>query len=125
MKPGKVCTGIGSLALFLVGILHGSKISQVEALIKVNSVRPPLDGIARACWLLYSVQMVVLATIAFVASRLERGGRIVFLCGLMLALDGIVLLKFLGVFVGVYLTFAIMLLYFLGAFLQGREAPAN
>lgn len=125
MKPGRVCTGLGSVALFLVGVLHGGKLSQVETMIEGNSVKPPLDGIVRACWLLYSVEMIVLAIIAFVASRMERGGRIVFLCGLMLALDGVLLLKYLGIFVGVYLTFGIMLLYFFGAFLQSKEAPAK
>ena len=81
----------------------------------------PLDGILKSTWLTFSLQLMVLAVIAFVASRNERGGWIVLLCAASTGLTGLILLRFLGPFIGVYLTVVVVLLFLIGGWLQVKQ----
>ena len=80
MKTGRWLTGIGSVILFLTGIGHGSRIADVQKMIVDSGMKAPLDAILKGCWLAFSGEMVAIAVIAVVASRLERGGSIVLIC---------------------------------------------
>lgn len=122
MKLGRWCTTLGSIVLFLVGVGHGLKFSQLEAMIQASTVKQPLDGIVRGCWLILATEMAGIALIAFVASRLERGARVVLLCGLILMVNTGLLLKFVGLFVGVYLTLFVMIMFLVGGLLQSQES---
>src|SRR5262249_30997391 len=104
MKLGRGCTSLGSIVLFVVSILHGLKFSQLQAMISGSVVKPPLDGIVRGCWLIFSTEMAGIAIIAFMACSLERGARVVIVCGLIMLANAAILLKFVGLFAGVYIT---------------------
>ena len=76
MKTGRWLTGIGSVVLFLTGFGHGAKFSQLQGMISASGMKAPLDAILRGCWLVFSGEMVALAVIAMVASRMGGGDRL-------------------------------------------------
>lgn len=121
MKIGRWLTGIGSVILFVFGILHGAKIGTVEGMIQASGIKAPLDGIIRACWLGFSKEMLALAVIAFVASGIARGGWIVILCAITMAANGVLLLHFLGPFIGVYMAVVVTALFLAGGMLQLKQ----
>ncbi len=121
MRIGRWLTWIGSIVSLLTGIGHGAKFSQLQGMIAASSVKPPLDGIVRACWLAFSGQMVATAVIAMVAGRTERGGQIVLLCAASTILNSALLLHFLGPFIGVYISAAVAVLFFVGGWMQTRQ----
>lgn len=125
MKPGRAFTGVGSLGLFIVGILHARKLSMLQEMIRANAVKAPLDGIASGSFLIFSGEMMAIAVIAFLASRIQNGARIVLICGLLMAVDAALLLKFVGVFSGVYICAVVMAMFLAGAFFQGKEPTGS
>ncbi len=122
MKTGRWLTGIGSVVLFLTGIGHGMKFAQLQGMIQASSFKAPLDGIVRACWLVFSGEMVAIAVIAVVASGMGRGGRIVLICAATMILDGVLLFRFLGPFIGVYVTAVVAILFLAGGWMQAKSA---
>ena len=104
------------------GIGHGTKFAQLQGMIQASSFKAPLDGIVRACWLVFSGEMVAIAVIAVVASGMERGGRIVLICAATMILDGVLLFRFLGPFIGVYVTVAVAILFLAGGWMQAKAA---
>jgi hypothetical protein len=58
---------------------------------------------------------------AFLARNMERGGRIVLLCGACTGMSAMLLLRFVGAFIGVYLLAAVTLLLVLGGTLQAKD----
>jgi hypothetical protein len=74
----------------------------------------------KASWLLFSVELFFLAAIAFLARDMERGGRIVLLCGACTGVSALLMLRFLGAFPGVYLLAVVTLLLVLGGTLQAK-----
>jgi hypothetical protein len=122
MKTERWITGIGSFVLCVAGISHGTGYFGLASAIEKTGMRPPLDGIAKASWLNFSVELVAVAVIAFVASKKEHGGAIVLLCAACMGVTGFVLLRFLGPsFVGVYVTWAITVLFLLGGWMQVKQ----
>src|SRR5579859_4987310 len=119
MRTGRWLTWMGSVILFLTGIGHGTKFAQLQGMIQASSFKAPLDGIVRACWLVFSGEMVA---IAVVASGMERGGRIVLICAATMILDGVLLFRFLGPFIGVYVTVAVAILFLAGGWMQTKAA---
>jgi len=67
------------------------------------------------------VRPFVLGIIAFVAGKRERGGGIVLLCAASTGVTALLLLVFLGPFVGVYLTGAVTVLFLIGGWLQQKQ----
>jgi hypothetical protein len=121
MKTGRWLTGIGSVILFVFGILHGTKFGMLEGMIQANGVKAPLDGIIRTSWLGFSKEMMALAVIAFVASGIARAGWIVILCAITMAANGVLLFHFLGPFIGVYMAIVVTALYAVGGWMQLRQ----
>ena len=122
MRTGRWLTWMGSVILFLTGIGHGAKFGQLQGMIQASNFKAPLDGIVRACWLVFSGEMVAIAVIAGVASGMERGGRIVLICAATMIVDGVLLFRFLGPFIGVYVTVAVAILFLAGGWMQTKAA---
>lgn len=122
MKTGRWLTWIGSVILFLTGIGHGTKFGQLQGMIQASNIKAPLDGIVRACWLVFSGEMAAIAVIAVVASVMAGGGRIVLICAATMILDGVLLFHFLGPFIGVYVTVAVAILLLAGGWMQVKVA---
>jgi hypothetical protein len=121
MKTDRWLTGIGSLVLFLTGIGHGLRIADVQKLIAGSEMQPPLDAILKACWLVFSGEMVALAVIAVVATGLERGGSIVLICAATMIGNAVLLLHFMGPFFGVYVSGVVALFFLAGGWLQMKQ----
>lgn len=121
MKIARWFTGIGSIVIFVVGILHGLKLTEVQAMIPASGLHGPLEGILKGCWLVFSGEMVTLGVIAFVTSFMQGGGKIVLLCALTMAFNAGILMHFVGVSLPVYITFFVMLMFLIGGALQGKN----
>ena len=122
MKMGRWLTGIGSVILFLTGIGHGTRIGQLQRMIAESGMKAPLDAILKGCWLVFSGEMVALAVIAVVASRLERGGSIVLICAATMIANAALLLHFVGLFFGVYISAVVALFFLAGGLMQTKQA---
>jgi hypothetical protein len=123
MTAARWCTGIGSLILGVFGVGHGTRLVQVEEMMAAGGVKAPLDGLVKSSGLIFSVEMILVAVIAFVASRIERGGVIVLLCAAINAANGALVFRFFGIFIGVYAVSLVAILYLVGGLLQ-RNSPA-
>jgi hypothetical protein len=122
MKTERWLTGIGSLILFLTGIGHGLRIADVQKLIVAGGMQAPLDAILKACWLVFSGEMVALAVVAVVASGLVRGGGIVLICAATMIGNAALLLHFMGPFFGVYVSAVVALFFLVGGWLQMKQS---
>lgn len=122
MKTGRWLTWLGSVLLFLTGIGHGMKLGTVEGMIAAAGMKMPLAGMLKACWLVFSGEMVAMAIIAALASTMARGGRFVLICGLTMVFNAELTLHFLGPFIGVYLSAVVAALYLAGGLLQAKQA---
>jgi putative intracellular protease/amidase len=121
MKIARWFTGIGSLVILVVGILHGFKIKDIDAMIPASGLHGPLEGILKGCWLVFSGEMVALAVIAFVTSRMQGGGRIVLVCASTMAFNAALLFHFVGAATPIYITMFVMLMWLIGGSLQGKN----
>ena len=121
MKTGRWLTGIGSVILFLTGIGHGLRIADLQKMILESGMKAQLDAILKACWLVFSGEMVALAVIAVVASRLGKGGSIVLICAATMIANAALLLHFMGPFFGVYVSVVVALFYLAGGGLQSKQ----
>ena len=122
MKTGRLLTGIGSVILFLTGIGHGLRIADVQKMIVASGMKAPLDAILKGCWLAFSGEMMALAAIAVVASRMERGGGIVLMCAATMIANAALLLHFMGPFFGVYVSAVVALFFLVGGGLQIKKS---
>jgi hypothetical protein len=122
MKMGRWLTGIGSVALFLVGIGHGTRIVQLQKMIADSGMKAPLDAILKGCWLVFSGEMVALAVIAMLASAMAGGGRFVLICAATMIFNAGLLLYFVGAFFGVYASAVVALLFLAGGLMQAKRA---
>jgi putative intracellular protease/amidase len=122
MKTGRWLTGIGSVILFLTGIGHGFRIADVQKMIVASGMKAPLDAILKGCWLAFSGEMMALAVIAVVASRLEKGGTIVLICAATMIANAALLFHFMGPFFGVYVSAVVAVFFLAGGGLQTKQA---
>jgi hypothetical protein len=108
--------------LFLTGIGHGTRIVQLQTMIAESGMKAPLAAILKGCWLVFSGEMVALAVIAVVASRLPRGGSIVLICGATMIANAALLLGFVGLFFGVYVSVLVALFFLSGGWMQTKQS---
>ena len=118
MKAARIVTLIACLISFVTGCLHGRGYFKVVEGLSTEHLAPVTANILKTCWLTFSVEMVVLAMIALLASRHERGASIVLVCAFANATNGFLLFHFLGLFIGVYLVTLVTLLLLAGGLLQ-------
>jgi hypothetical protein len=123
MKTARLITLIGSIALFVTGCLHGAGYLSIVERVQKESLGAETAAILKTCWLVYSVELLSLAIIAFVARTKERGGTIVLICGAAVAASGLLMLYFLGPVIGVYLVCADAVPLVIGGYLQARTGP--
>lgn len=118
---GRWLTGIGSVVLFLVGIGHGTRIVQLQKMIVDGGMKAPLDAILKACWLVFSGEMVALAVIAMVASAMAGGGRFVLICAVTMFVNAGLVFYFLGLSFPVYVSSVVAVLFLAGGLMQVKQ----
>jgi hypothetical protein len=121
MSAAKWCTGTGSVILGVVGIGHETRLGQIQQMLSAGGVKYPLDAILKACWLLFGASMIVVAIIAFLASRMAQGRAIVLLCAALNAVNAILVFHYLGLFIGFYASVVVTLFLLVGGLLQSGE----
>ncbi len=121
MKTARWLTLLGSLLLIASAIFHSTGYAPLLRRIEASVIRPPLNGVLKALWLTFSVQLFALAVIALLVRGMGRGGRIVLLCAASTGVTALLLLRFLGPFLGFYLLAVVTLLFLLGGWLQAKN----
>jgi hypothetical protein len=86
-----------------------------------GGVKAPMDEILKACWLVFSGEMVALALIAMLASSMERGARFVLICAATMILNDALLFHYVGLSFPVYVTSVVAGLFLLGGLLQSKQ----
>jgi len=125
MKTARLVTLIGCIALSLTACLHGAGFINIVERVQKESLGAETAAILKTCWLTLSVELITLALIAFLLRGMERGGGLVVLCGVSVAANGLVMLHFLGPFIGVYVVCGDAILILVGGYLQMRAASAT
>jgi hypothetical protein len=121
MNMGRLMAWIGSILLFLTGIGHGFRIADVQKMIDASVMKAPLDAILKGCWLAFSGEMIALAVIVAVASWLQKGGSIVLIAAATMIANALLLLHFMGPFVGVYVSVIVAFFFLAAGLLQIRQ----
>lgn len=121
MKIARWLTGIGSLVIFLVGIGHGLKLKDIDAMIPASGLHGPLEGILKGCWLVFSGEMVGLGVITSLASFMPGGSRIVLLSAITMGFNAALLIHFVGVAKPIYITLFVTVMWLAGGLLQSRQ----
>jgi hypothetical protein len=122
MKVGRWLTGMGSIVLLLTGIGHGMRIADVQKMMAESGMKAPLDVILKSCWLAFSGEMVALAVIAMVASRMAHGGRIVLICAATMIVNAALVLHFVGLSFPVYVSLTVAAFLLAGGWMQSKQA---
>lgn len=113
--------GAGVL-LVATAAIHAAGYPAVSGAILASGLDPSLVAALRALWLMFSVHLVLLAIVVILAGGVPGGRRIVLACALIPAADTVLLLRFVGVFVGaVSLAAATALLVLGGLLWKGPE----
>ena len=113
--------GAGTL-LVATAAVHAAGYPSVSTTVLTSGLSPPLIAAVRALWLMFSVHLVLLAIVVILAGGVPGGRRIVLACALIPAADTVLLLRFVGVFVGaVSLAAATALLVLGGLLWKGPE----
>ena len=123
MKLGRRITLIGCIALFVTGCLHSAGYMSVLERIQKESLAAETSAILKICWLTYTVELLSMAVLAFVARTMSRGGVIVLLCGIAVAVNGLLMLYFMGPFIGAYMVCTDAGLLIIGGYLQLKTSP--
>ena len=121
MKTARLISSIGSALLVVSAAFHTSGYPSLLRLMQGSTLRPPVDGVLKACWLTFSVLLFALGLIAYMARNMERGAVIVLIAAAANAACAVILWRFLGFFPGVYLLAAVTILLALGGALQLRH----
>src|SRR5580692_817865 len=121
MNMGRLMAWIGSILLFLTGIGHGFRIADVQKMIDASVMKARLDAILKGCWLAFSGEMIALAVIVAVASGLQKGGSIVLIAAATMIANALLLLHFMGPFVGVYVSVIVAFFFLAAGLLQIRQ----
>jgi hypothetical protein len=122
MKTERWLTGVGSTILLLTGIGHGTRIVDVQKMIVDSGMKAPLDVILKGCWLAFSGEMVALAVIAMVASRMADGARFVLICAATMLVNAALLLHFVGPSFPVYVSLTVAVFLLAGGLMQSKRA---
>ncbi len=124
MKTVRWLTPLGCIVLLGSAILHSSGYVRLVHRIEASGIQFPLTGILKVFWWILTVYFVTLAVIAFLASRMGRGGGIVLWCAASAGVSTVLLFCFLEGFPGVYLLAVVTVLFLIGGWLQAKQKPA-
>lgn len=91
-----------AVSLVATAALHGSAVLELERLLTAPAISELARSAFRAVWILYSSHLVLIAAmLAYAAARPGAvTGPLLFICGLVPAIDALVLLAFVGAFPG-------------------------
>lgn len=91
-----------AVILIVTAALHGAAVLQLDRIISVPAISELMRSAFRAVWLLYSSHLVLIATILIYAAARPGAvtGPLLFICGLVPAIDALVTLAFVGAFPG-------------------------
>ena len=116
--------GAGIL-LVATAAVHAAGYPSVSTAVLTSGLSPPLIAAVRALWLMFSVQLVILAIVVILARSVSGARRIVLACALIPAADTALLLRFAGWFVGSFGLAAATVLLVLGGLLLPKSRSSG
>ena len=117
MRVGRWLILAGSVVLFATAVLHGSGFGHVSGMIAKSGLSPLGADAFKALWLMFSIHLAILSVVFVVASRTHAARRLVLLCALIPVADTVLMLHFLGVFVGTISILSAAVLFLIGGLL--------
>ncbi len=113
-----------AVVLFATAAFHATGYASVSNAIVASGAKPALVAAVQALWLMFSLHLIVIGMVVILASGAPGARRVVLACALFPALDTLLLLRFVGLFVGtVALAAAAALLVSGGLIRRGSENP--
>ena len=124
MKTARLIILIGGIVQILTACLHGVGFAFLAKRIETEHIGAETAAILKTCWLAFSVELIALAIVAILARSMERGAGIVIFCAFVVAVNGALMLAFLGPFIGFWMVAVDALLLGLGGYLQLKASRA-
>jgi hypothetical protein len=85
----------------------------------------PMSDVLKALWLTFSILLLGLAVVVVLARNMERGGVIVLVIAAVNAACAVVMWRFLGFFLGVYLITGVTIFLAIGGALQLKQPTSS
>jgi hypothetical protein len=119
MNPGQWLISAGCIVLVGTAMYHMAPYESMGHAMGATNASPVLIAEMKALWLMFALQLIILAVVAFSASRFPSAParQLILLCSLMPLLGIPLLLKFLGMFPGIILFAVVCLCFWVGAYL--------
>ncbi len=113
-----------AVVLFATAAFHATGYASVSSAIVATGAKPGLIAVVKALWLMFSIHLIVIGIVVILASGAPGARRVVLACALFPVLDTLLLLRFVGLFVGTFaLAAAAVLLVSGGLIRRGSETP--
>jgi hypothetical protein len=126
MKLGRWLTISGGVLLLLTGLMHGygHHFAEPQILAALKS-DPQLLSVVQSMWWAFSLEFVMLGLIVLWAVRFVPGRGLILLCGLIPALTTLVILRYVGVFIGDIMLGCATVLLLVGGFMLPRSRESH
>ena len=125
MKAARWLVIIGSLLVLFGAILHVYGYTFAMPRMAATNAGPEILNVFKALWWSFSVTGIVICPVIIWASRLPGGHGIVLLCTLIPAATSILMLCFLGAFIGSIIYSLATVLLLAGGFMLPRGAEPH
>jgi len=122
MKTARLIILIGGIVQILTACFHSWGFVYLVKRIETEHIAAETAAILKTIWLGFSVQLIAVAIIAILARSLERGGGIVLFCAFTVAVNGALMLFFIGPFIGFWMVVIDALWLGLGGYLQAKAS---
>jgi hypothetical protein len=126
MKIARVLILLAAIVTFLAGLAHLFGYKFVIPILLSSNLQPKITEALKAVWLIYSIHLVLLSVVIVWLSRLPGTRSLLLFLALFPITDAILMLRFVGPFLGLYMVSTAAVLLLVGAWLLPRSAaPAH
>jgi hypothetical protein len=115
MKLARLLILLGSIVLFVSGLLHLLGYPHISPPLVKAGVDAKLISAIKALWLAFTVQFVVVSAVLVWLSRRPQGRNLIFFLCLIPLIDAVLMYLQVGPFIGSYLVSAGTVLVLIGA----------
>ncbi len=123
MKLGRWLVLAGSVILAATAVFHATGYATVASGIDASGARPLIVSAVKALWIMFTIHLIFISVLLFLASRTPAAGHLVLVAACVPACDTLVLLRFVGVFIGTLALALATILIAAGGFLVVRHTP--
>ena len=123
MSPARCLILATGIILLCNGLAHLLGYSHVVPILVASSVPPHIVSAIKVLWLTYTSHLALLGVAIVWLSRLPATRSLLLFLVLIPLGDAVLMYRFIGPFIGLYMVLAATLLLFIGAWLLPRSEP--